>query len=165
MCLQTAFTVASIGLRIAEGIRANHAAKTDAATSEQHARLARQTAALNAQRPLLEGREHVDRHLVQSGQSNVDLSRGSPMDAAAKIAERAQREHLTALHGGEVSAWEHKIDAANARTRGRNALHGAILDAGVSLLGEAAKESWFGGTMSRRFRKPHTGFVVPNLFG
>lgn len=163
MCLQTAFTIASIGLRVAEGIQANKIAKAEAATSEQQARLVRQAAAMNAQRPLDDGRERIGRYLAQTGQSNVDLSRGSPVDAAAKIAERAQRDHLTALHGGEVAAWEHKLDAASARARGRSALRGATFGAGMSLLGEASKENWFGGTRrsspagSRTFIVPYHG--------
>ena len=161
MCLQTAFTVASIGLRVAEGIQANKAAKAEAAASEQQARLARQTAAMNAQRPLDEGRERIGQYLAQTGQSNVDLSRGSPVDAAAKIAERAQRDHLTALHGGEVAAWGHKVDAVAARARGRSALQGAILGAGMSLLGEASKENWFGGNPRRSSQAGSRTFIVP----
>ena len=161
MCLQTAFTVASIGLRVAEGIQANKAAKAEAAASEQQARLARQTAAMNAQRPLDEGRERIGQYLAQTGQSNVDLSRGSPVDAAAKIAERAQRDHLTALHGGEVAAWGHKVDAVAARARGRSALQGAILGAGMSLLGEASKENWFGGNTRRSSQAGSRTFIVP----
>jgi len=160
MCLQTAFTVASIGLRVAEGIQANKAAKAEAVASEQQARLMRQTAAMNAQRPLDEGRERIGQYLAQTGQSNVDLSRGSPVDAAAKIAERAQRDHLTALHGGEVSAWEHKVSAANARARGRTALSGALIGAGMSLLGEASKENWFGSSASPNHLTLRR-FVVP----
>jgi hypothetical protein len=165
MCLQTALTVVGVGLKVMDGIQANKAAKADAAISEQQARIARQTAAANAQRPLDDGRERIGRYLARTGQTNVDLSRGSPVDAAAKIAERAQRDHLVTLHGGEVSAWEHKIDAANARTRGRNALRGAMIGAGFSLLGEATKENWFGGTASRPLRPVHTAFVVPDGFG
>jgi len=165
MCLQTALTVVGVGFRVLEGIQANKAAKADAAVSEQQARIARQTVAANAQTPLDDGRERIGRYLARTGQTSVDLSRGSPVDAAAKIAERAHRDHLMALHGGEVSAWEHKIDAANARTRGRNALHGAIVGAGMSLLGEASKDNWFGGTTSHRLRTLHTGFVVPGWVG
>jgi len=161
MCLQTAFTVASIGLRVAEGIQANKAAKAEAAASEQQARLARQTAAMNAQRPLDEGRLRIGQYLAQTGQSNVDLSRGSPVDAAAKIAERAQRDHLTTLHGGEIAAWGHKVDAVNARARGRSALQGAILGAGVSLLGEASKETWFGGIPRPSSQAGSRTFIVP----
>jgi len=161
MCLQTAFMVASIGLKVAEGIQANKAAKAEGVTSEQQARLVRQTAAMNAQRPLDEGRERIGQYLTQTGQSNVDLSRGSTVDAAAKIAERAQRDHLAALHGGEVSAWGHKVDAANARTRGRDALQGAIIGAGMSLLGEAAKENWFGGNPRRSSPAGSRTFIVP----
>lgn len=165
MCLQTAFTLASIGLRVAEGIQANNAAKAEAVTNEQQARLARQAAAANAQLPLDDGGQRLGRYLARTGQTQVDLSRGSPVNAAAKIAERAQRDHLTALHSGEVSAWEHKIDAATARTRGRNALRGATIGAGMSLLGEASTENWFGGTSSRRLPALHTRFVVPDGFG
>jgi len=161
MCLQTVFTVASIGLKVAEGIQANKAAKAQAAYSEQQARLARQTAAANAQRPLEQGREVLGAYLARAAQSNVDLARGSPVDAAAKIAERAHRNHLTALHGGEVSAWHHRVDAANARARGRLALQGAFVDAGMSLLGEASKESWFGGAVARLHRRIGSGFIVP----
>lgn len=161
MCLQTAFMLASIGLKVAEGVQANKAAKAEAAYSEQQARLARQTAAANAQRPLDEGRERIGQYLARTGQSQVDLSRGSPVEAAAKIAERAQRDHLTTLHGGEVRAWGHKVDAANARTRGRNALQGAIIGAGMSLLGEAARESWFGGNARRKPPASAGYFIVP----
>lgn len=161
MCLQTALTIAGVGLKVAEGIQANKAAKVEAAYSEQQARLARQTAEANAQRPLDEGRERIGQYLARTGQTNVDLSRGSPVDAAAKIAERAQRDHLTTLHGGEVAAWEHKVDAANARARGRAALQGAIVGAGMSLLGEASKDNWFGGGAPRSGRTPHIGFIVP----
>jgi hypothetical protein len=119
MCLQTALTVAGIGLKLAEGVQANKAAKAEVAYSEQQARIVRQSAEANAQQPLNDGRERIGQYLARTGQSNVDLSRGSPIDAAAKIAERAQRDHLTTLHGGEVSAWAHKVDAANARARGR----------------------------------------------
>lgn len=161
MCLQTAFTVAGIGLRVAQGVQANKAAKAEAVVSEQQARLARRSAAMNAQRPLDEGRERIGRYLAQAGQSNVDLSRGSPVDAAAKIAERAQRDHLTTLHGGEVSAWGHKFDAANARARGRSALHGAIIGAGMSLLGEASHENWFGGNPRRSSQAGSRTFIVP----
>jgi hypothetical protein len=160
MCLQTVFTVASIGLKVAEGIQANKAAKAQAVYSEHQARLARQTAAANAQRPFEQGREHLGAYLARTAQSNVDLARGSPVDVAAKIAERTQRDHLTALHGGDVAAWHHKADAAAARARGRNALQGAVFDAGLSLLGEASRESWFGGGTRRR-PAPYTVFVVP----
>jgi hypothetical protein len=160
MCLQTIVTVASIGLKVAEGIQANKAAKAEAAYSEHQARLARQTAAANAQRPLEEGREVLGAYLARAAQSNVDLARGSPVDAAAKIAERAQRNHLTALHGGEVAAWHHKVDAAAARARGRAALQGAVFGAGLSLLGEASQESWFGGGLRRR-SPSRTIFIVP----
>jgi hypothetical protein len=160
MCVQTVLTIASVGLKIAEGVQATRAAKAEAAYSEQQARLARQTAAANAVRPLDEGRERLGQHLARAAQGNVDLAQGSPVDVAAKIAERAQRDHLTALHGGEVAAWQHKIDAANARARGRSALQGAIVGAGLSLLGQAAQENWFGGAPVRR-RQPPSGFVVP----
>ena len=165
MCLQTAVTVASIGLRVAEGIQATKVAKREAAISEQQAALARQTAAANAQRPLDEGRERIGQYLARAGQSNVDLARGSPVDAAASIAARAQREHLTTLHGGDVAAWSHKVDAANARARGRAALQGAVIGAGMSLLGEASRESWFGSAPARRPRALQSSFVVPYGFG
>ncbi|MBL8781846.1 MAG: hypothetical protein JNL06_13000 [Alphaproteobacteria bacterium] len=148
-------------MRVAEGIQANKAAKAEAVASEQQARLVRQTAAMNAQRPLDEGRERIGQYLAQTGQSNVDLSRGSPVEAAAKIAERAQRDHLTALHGGEVAAWGHKVDAVAARARGRSALQGAILGAGMSLLGEASKENWFGGNPRRSSHAGSRTFIVP----
>lgn len=167
MCLQTVATIATIGLKVAEGMQANRAAKADAAYSEQQASLARQTAVANAQRPLEEGREWLGAYLARTAQTSVDTASGSPVDAAAKIAEQAQRNHLTTLHGGEVAAWEHKVDAANARLRGNNALRGAIIGAGLSLLGEAARENWFGSSPSRaRARTPHsTQFVVPLGFG
>ena len=160
MCLQTVFMVASIGLKVAEGIQANKAAKAEAAYSEQQARLARETAVANAQRPLDEGRERLGQYIARTAQSNVDLARGSPVDAAAKIAERAQREHLTVLHGGDVEAWAHNVNAANARARGRAALQGAVIGAGMSLLGQAANENWFGGA---KRAGPHSlgGFIVP----
>lgn len=164
MCLQTALTVAGIGLKLAEGVQANKAAKRDAAYSEQQSRIVRQSAEANAQQPLNDGRERIGQYLALTGQSNVDLSRGSPVDAAAKIAERAQRDHLTTLHGGEVSAWAHKVDAANARARGRAALQGAVVGAGMSLLGEASKENWFGGP-ARRTQRPYNYFVVPGTAG
>lgn len=160
MCLQTALTVAGIGLKFAEGVQASKAAKREAVVNEQHAGLARQTAAANAQRPLEEGRERIGRYLARAGQGNVDLAQGSPVDAAAKIAERAQRDHLSTLHGGEVQAWESNIAASNARARGRAALQSTLLGAGMSLLGEAARENWF--APSRR-PSPHlsAGFRVP----
>lgn len=96
-----------------------------------------------------------------AAQSNVDLARGSPVEAAAKIAERAHRDHLTALHGGEVSAWHHKAEAVNARVRGRAALQGAIIGAGMSLLGEASKETWFGGNPRRSSQAGSRTFIVP----
>lgn len=160
MCVQTIFTITSIGLKVAEGIQANKAAKAQAAYSEQQARLARQTAEANAQRPLEAGRERLGQYLARTGQSNVDLARGSPVDAAAKVAERAQHDHLTTLHGGEVTAWHHKVAATNARAQGRAALQGALVGAGMSLLGEASKESWFGGN-ARRKASPHLSFIVP----
>lgn len=165
MCLQTALTIASLGLKVAEGIQANKAAKREALISEQQAALARQTAAANAQRPLDEGRERIGQYLARAGQSNVDLARGSPVDAAASIAVRAQRDHLTTLHGGEVNAWGHKVDAANARARGRAALQGAVISAGMSLLGEASRENWFGSAPARRPRALQSSFVVPYGFG
>lgn len=119
MCLQTALTVASVGLKLAEGAQAGRAEKIEAAVNEQRARLARQTAAANAERPLAEGRIRIGRHLARSGQAGVDLARGSPVDVVAAIAADAQRAHLTALHGGDVAAWEHGVAAAGARTRGR----------------------------------------------
>jgi hypothetical protein len=158
MCLQTATTIATIGLKVADGVMANRTAKADAIYREQQAHLARQTAAINAQRPLDEGRERLGAYLARAAQAGVDTASGSPVDAAAKIAERAQRNHLTALHGGEVAAWEHKIDAANARVRGANILRGAVIGAGLSLLGEASRENWFGGRSGHR---AHTGFYVP----
>ena len=100
----------------------------ESASRLHQARLARQTAAANAQRPLEEGRERLGQYLARTAQSNVDLARGSPVEAAAKIAERAQRDHLTTLHGGKVAVWGH---AANARARGRAALQGAFIDAGI----------------------------------
>lgn len=160
MCTHTALTIAGFGLKIIDGVNANKAAKAEAAYSEQQARLARQTAAANAQAPLEAGREHLGQYLARTGQTQVDLSRGSPVDAAAKLTERAQRDHLTALHGGEVAAWSHKVDAANARVRGRAALQGAFVGAGLSLLGAAAQDNWFGGQP----RKRETGvrwFSVP----
>jgi len=164
MCLQTALTVAGIGLKLAEGVQANKAAKRDAAYSELQARIVRQSAEANAQQPLNEGRERIGQYLARTGQSNVDLSRGSPVDAVAKIAERAQRDHLTTLHGGEVSAWAHKVDASNARARGRAALQGAAIGAGMSLLGEASKENWFGGNSRRKPSAPGSYFIVPYGF-
>jgi len=167
MCLQTVTAIATLGLKVAEGMQANRAAKAYAAYSEQQARLARQTAAVNAQRPLEEGRERLGAYLTRTAQTSVDTTSGSPVDAAAKIAEQAQRNHLTTLHGGEVAAWEHKIDAANARVRGNNALRGAVIGAGMSLLGEASRENWFGSSPSRtRARTLHNSqFVVPLGFG
>lgn len=160
MCLQTAITVASIGLKVADGVQANKAAKREAAISEQQAALARQTAAANAQRPLDEGRNRLGQFLARTGASNVDPSRGSPVDVAADIASRAQRDHLTTLHGGEVEAWGHKIDAANARARGKSALQGALIGAGLSLLGEASRENWFAPRQAPS-RRPSGGFIVP----
>ena len=160
MCLQTALTIASIGLKVAEGVAASRAAKAEAVYSEQQAALARQTAAANAQRPLDEGRDRLGQHLARTGASNVDPSRGSPVDVAADIATRAQREHLTALHGGDVAAWGHKIDAANARARGKAALQGAFIGAGMSLLGQASQENWFGGGPLRQ-KRGLSSFVVP----
>lgn len=55
MCLQAVFAIASIGMKIAEGVQANAAAKSEAAYMQAQGRLARQTAAANAQRPLEEG--------------------------------------------------------------------------------------------------------------
>lgn len=160
MCLQTVFAVASIGMKIAEGLQANAVAKSEAAYSQAQARIARQTAAANAQRPLDEGRERIGQHLARTAQGNVDPAQGSPVDVAAKIAERAQRDHLTTLHGGEVQAWHSNIAAANARARGRSALQGALFGAGMSLLGEASKENWFAPSPSRS-RSLSGGFFVP----
>ena len=156
MCLQTALTIASVGLKIAEGAQAARAAKVEAAYSEQHARLARQTAVANAARPLAEGRARIGRHLAQSGQAGVDLARGSPADVAAAIASDAQRAHLTTLHGGDVAAWEHGVSAASARARARNAMRSAVADGALTLLGHAATENWFGTT-----RRKRGGFTVP----
>ncbi|MBL9098697.1 MAG: hypothetical protein JNK07_17330 [Alphaproteobacteria bacterium] len=160
MCLQTVLTVASIGMKIAEGVQANAAAKSEVAYAQAQGRLARQTAAANAQRPLEEGRERIGRFLARTGQGNVDLAQGSPVDITAKMAERAQRDHLATLHGGEVQAWESNIAASNAKARGRAALQGAVIGAGMSLLGEASRENWF--APSRR-TSPHltVGFRVP----
>jgi hypothetical protein len=87
------------------------------------------------------------------------VSQGSPVGVAAKIAERAQRDHLTTLHGGEVQAWHSNIAAANARARGRNALQGALFGAGLSLLGQGANENWFTPSPSRA-RSLSGGFFV-----
>ncbi len=160
MCLQTVFAIASIGMKIAEGVQANAAAKSEAAYAQAQGRLARQTAAANAQRPLEEGRERLGQHLARIAQGNADLSQGSPVDVAAKIAERAQRDHLTTLHGGEVQAWHSNIAAANARARGRNALQGALFGAGLSLLGQAANENWFASSPAPS-RRMSGGFFVP----
>jgi hypothetical protein len=161
MCLQTVFTVASIGLKLADGIQANKAAKAQAVYSEHQARLARQMAAVNAQRPLEQGREHLGAYLARAAQSNVDLARGSPVDAAAKIGEQAQRNHLTALHGGEVAAWHHRVEAAHTRARGRGALQGALIGAGFSLLGEASRDDWFRSAAVPLYRRAGSGFIVP----
>ena len=75
MCLQTAFMIASVGMRIAEGVQANKAAKREAVISEQQATFARQTAAANAQRPLDEGRDRLGQFLARTGASNVDPSK------------------------------------------------------------------------------------------
>lgn len=160
MCLQTVFAIASIGLKIAEGVQANAAAKSEAAYAQAQGRLARNTAAANAQRPLDEGRERLGQHLARTAQGNADLAQGSPVDVAAKIAERAQRDHLTTLHGGEVQAWHSNIAAANARARGRAALQGALLGAGMSLLGQASRENWFAPSPSPS-RRMSGGFFVP----
>jgi hypothetical protein len=156
MCLQTALTIASVGLKLAEGAQAARAAKIEAAVNEQRARLARQTAAANAERPLAEGRLRIGRYLARSGQTGVDLARGSPVDVVAAIAADAHRGHLTALHGGDVAAWEHGVAAAGARTRGRNAMRSAVADGALTLLGQAATENWFGNTRQKR-----GGFTVP----
>jgi hypothetical protein len=160
MCLHTALTIASLGLKVAEGVQAQKSAKREAAISEQQAALARQTAAANAQRPLDEGRERIGQYLARTGASNVDLARGSPVDVAADVATRAQREHLTTLHGGEVAALGYKVEAANARARGKAALQGAIIGAGTSLLGQASLESWFARSAPRR-QSGFNSFVVP----
>jgi hypothetical protein len=75
------------------------------------------------------GGERLGAYLARTAQTSVDTASGSPVGAAAKIAEQAQRNHLTILHGGEVAAWEHKVNAANARVRGSNALHAAVIGA------------------------------------
>jgi hypothetical protein len=160
MCLQTVFAIASIGMKIAEGVQANAAAKSEAAYAQAQGRLARNTAVANAQRPLEEGRERLGQHLARTARGNADPGQGSPVDVAAKIAERAQRDHLTTLHGGEVQAWASNIAAANARARGRAALNGALFGAGMSLLGEASKENWFA-PKATPGRKPLHGFTVP----
>ena len=160
MCLQTVFTIASLGLKIAEGVQANAAAKSEAAYAQAQGRLARNTAVANAQRPLEEGRERLGQHLARTAKGNADPAQGSPVDVAAKIAERAERDHLTTLHGGEVQAWAQNIAAANARARGRVALQGSLLGAGMSLLGQAAKENWFA-PASPRGRSLSGGFFVP----
>ena len=159
MCLQTVFAIASIGMKIAEGVQANAAAKSEAAYAQAQGRLARQTAAANAQRPLEEGRERLGQHLARIAQGNADTAQGSPVDVAAKIAERAERDHLTTLHGGEVEAWQSNIAAANARARGRAALNGALFGAGMSLLGQAANENWFAPRAPSR--RISGGFTVP----
>jgi hypothetical protein len=159
MCLQTVITIASLGMKIAEGAQANAAAKSEAAYAHAQGRLARNTAVANAQRPLEEGRERLGKHLARAAQSNVDPSQGSPVDVAAKIAERAERDHLTTLHGGEVQAWHQNIAAANARARGRAALNGALFGAGMSLLGQAANENWFAPRAPAR--RLSGGFTVP----
>lgn len=160
MCLQTALTIASVGLKLAEGAQAGRAAKVEAAVNAHQARLARQTAAVNAQVPLERGREQLGRFVARSAQSNVDLARGSPVDAAAAIAARAHHAHLTALHGGDVAAWENDIAAENARARARAARQGAWLGAGLSLLGQAADENWFA-RPPRRQGVRGTDFFVP----
>jgi hypothetical protein len=160
MCLQTAFMIAGIGLKIAEGVQANAAAKSEAAYAQAQGRLARQNAAANAQRPLDEGRERLGQHLAATAHGNADLAQGSPVDVAAKIVERAQRDHLTTLHGGEVEAWHQNIAAANARARGRAALNGALFGAGMSLLGEASRENWFAPRPAPS-RRLSGGFYVP----
>lgn len=161
MCLQTALTVAGIGLKIVEGMQANSAAKAEARVSEQRAGLARQAAASSAQAPLYEGRDRLGAYIARTAQGNADLSQGSPLDMGSRITEEAYRKHLGTLRDGEVSAWEHKTDASNARARGRSALNGAILNGAFSLLGEASKEDWF--STRRQQRSPPYGspFIVP----
>lgn len=143
MCISTVLAVAGAGLQIAQGVAANNAAKTNARYAELEGRYAMDAAQSNAADLRYKGQFLLGEERAAQAKAGVDLSAGSPVTAAAESARNIEYDALKIMRGGEYQRWGKKAEASIERARGKAAMTGSILGAGVSLLDNGYRNQWF----------------------
>lgn len=128
--LSTAFSV--IGA-ISSGMQQKDAADYNAAVANNNAIAARQQAAANAEAQARESRRRIGSARAGYGASGVGLE-GSPLDIIEQSAMEAEIDRQNILYAGDLKAQGFENTAALEKSKGKNAMTGAIFKAGSSLL-------------------------------
>lgn len=128
--LSTAFSVVGA---ISQGRQEKKAAEYNAAVARNNAIAARQQAAANAQAQDREARRRIGAARAGYGASGVALE-GSPLDIIEQSAMEAELDRQNILYAGDLKAQGFENTAELERSRGKNAMTGAIFKAGSSLL-------------------------------
>tara|TARA_R110000787_G_scaffold45219_1_gene110220 strand:- start:61 stop:570 length:510 start_codon:yes stop_codon:yes gene_type:complete len=129
-------TVVSAVGQIAAGSAANSAAKYNAAVARNQAISARQTAAENAKRQNRIGKKR------QGAARAIDPDKLDLLEDSAMEEALAEKD---IIHGGEVDATGFENTARLEIAKGKNAMTGAVIGAGSSLLMGGAVAGGFGG--------------------
>ncbi len=159
---------------VMQGIAASKAAKAQAATAEQNARIADARAHDAIERGGIEEYRHRRQMALQQGAqramlaaSGVVTDSGSALEVqdasmregeydAAVIRFNSARERW----GHQVQAVQYRNEASAARAAGKNALFGSFISAGTGLM-----SSGFGGSTFRPFKKKPGYCPVPGCPG
>jgi hypothetical protein len=131
-----------------QGQAARSAANAQAAAEEQNARLSDEQARdsmrrgaydelkLRRQMSILQGQQRSA--LAASG---VEVDTGSPLELQEASLREGEQDAAVIRYNAERDAWGHQVQAVNhrnaagaARASGRNAMTGAVIGAGTSLL-------------------------------
>ncbi|GHV34457.1 hypothetical protein FACS1894187_05040 [Synergistales bacterium] len=159
MCtvMMTALSAAS---SLAQGMAAQGAAKAQALSAEQNARMAEEQAKDSVKRGGREENKFRRQIAIHQGQQRAalaasgvdvdsgsaellqDASRGEAEEDASVIRFNAQRE----AWGHQAQATDYRNQASAARAAGRNAMTGGVIGAGASLLSLAGDGGWFSKT-------------------
>ena len=115
---------------IGGGIAGMQAGSYNAAVAEREAELARQTAAIEADRVRRAGRKLVGTQRVAAAASGVDVSGGSPLLVMLDTIRQTAEDASLATWKGEVKATGLEAEARAQRRAGRQALIGGLFKAG-----------------------------------
>ncbi|WP_397402720.1 hypothetical protein [Phenylobacterium sp.] len=138
-----AAAIASAGLsavgKILGGIGSKSAAKARAGALETNAGMDLAESGLAAQMGLEQDERVAASLATQAAAGGGGGLRGSALRVLNDLGRQSLQKARNTVYGGQTAAWSRRNDAQVARTEGRNALTGAVIGAGASLIGGAAK--------------------------
>lgn len=127
-----------VGGGLLSGISGKKAAEHNARIAQQNAIIARQQARQQADQVARDSRLLQGEFLADAGARGVGMS-DSVLDILGDIVSQGELERQNVLYQGELQARGFKIEAAQERARGRNAMTAAFIGAASDLLSTGAR--------------------------